>query len=145
MHDSVGAWAKKYYLANRAAIESILRPFDLGATQWAVLYQLAHDGATMQRDLGRLLKIERATLSGIVATLVRKELVEQRAHSTDQRQRVLQLTPSGRTLWATLPDPVAVSQTLSFDDADPADLAVVVRVLQHATQRLAERIQDPPG
>jgi DNA-binding MarR family transcriptional regulator len=31
----------------------------------------------MQRDLVRLLQIERATLSGIVATLVRKGLIEQ--------------------------------------------------------------------
>jgi hypothetical protein len=51
---------------------------------------------------------------------------------------------SGATLWSTLPDPVAVSRALSFDDADPSDLAVVVPLLQHATQRLAERLQDPP-
>lgn len=138
--DSVGAWAKRYYLANRAAIESILRPYDLGSTQWAVLYQLVHDGATLQRDLGRSLKIERATLSAIVATLVRKELIEQRADDVDQRQRVLELTKNGQALWATLPDPIAVSQAMSFDDADADDLAIAARVLQRATQRLAERM-----
>ena len=50
---------------------SILRPYELGNTQYYVLYQLANDGPTMQRDLGRTLQIERATLSGIVTTLVR--------------------------------------------------------------------------
>ncbi|GAA1948581.1 MarR family winged helix-turn-helix transcriptional regulator [Microbacterium deminutum] len=142
-HASVGAWAKRYHLANRAAIESILRPYDLGSTQWAVVYQLAHDGAMVQRDLGRILNIERATLSAIVTTLVRKGLVEQRADTVDQRQRILELTEAGRNLWANLPDPVAVSQAMSFEDADPDDLAVAVRVLQRATERLTQQLQQP--
>ena len=50
---SVGAWAKGYYFAVRAAMESVLRPYDLGSTQWYVLYQLANVGPTVQRDLGR--------------------------------------------------------------------------------------------
>ena len=68
----MGAWAKSYYFAVRAMMESVLRPYDLGSTQYYVLYQLANGGPTMQRDLGPLLQIERATLSEIVATLVRK-------------------------------------------------------------------------
>jgi DNA-binding MarR family transcriptional regulator len=68
-YGSVGAWAKSYYFAVRAAMESVLRPYDLGSTQFYVLYQLANHGPTVQRDLGRVLQIERATLSGIVATL----------------------------------------------------------------------------
>ena len=104
-HGSVGAWAKSYYFAVRAAMESILRPYDLGSTQFYVLYQLANHGPTMQRDLGRMLQIERATLSGIVATLVRKGLIDQMPGSEDQRQRVLRLTGAGMALWAQLPDP----------------------------------------
>ena len=102
---SVGAWAKSYYFAVRAAMESILRPYDLGSTQFYVLYQLANRGPTMQRDLGRVLQIERATLSGIVATLVRKGLIDQLPGSEDQRQRVLRLTGDGTRLW----DPAARS------------------------------------
>jgi hypothetical protein len=45
-------------------MDSVLRPYDLGSTQWYVLYQLANDGPTMQRDLVRMLQIERVTLSG---------------------------------------------------------------------------------
>ena len=73
-HESVGAWAKSYYFAVRATMESILRPYELGPTKYYVLCQLANDGPTMQRDLGRMLQIERATLSEIVSTLVRKAL-----------------------------------------------------------------------
>ncbi len=134
--DSVGASAKSYYFAIRAAMDSILRPYDLGSTQWYVLHQLADEGPTMQRDLGRMLRIERATLSVIVAALVRKGLVEQRPDSVDQRQRVLEITAAGAELWRELPDPVAVIRAISFDGSDVEEMATTVRVLQAATDRL---------
>ena len=144
-HDSVGAWAKQYYLASRALIESVLREHDLGPTQWYVLHHLINDGPTMQRDLSQLLKIERATLSGIVATLVRKGLVAQVPDAVDQRQRVLSITEAGESLWRDLPDPVALARVISFDGADPAELAVARHVLQAATQRLVEYMERPEG
>jgi DNA-binding MarR family transcriptional regulator len=52
-----------------------------------------------------VLQIEWATLSGIVATLVRKGLIDQLPGSEDQRQRVLRLTGDGTRLCAQLPDP----------------------------------------
>ncbi len=71
-HSAVGAWAKRCYFAGRAAMEAMLRPFDLGSTQWYILYQLVHHGPTMQRDLGQLLQVERSTLTVIVGALVRQ-------------------------------------------------------------------------
>jgi DNA-binding MarR family transcriptional regulator len=141
-YESVGAWAKSYYFAVRAAMDAVLRPYDLGSTQWYVLYQLANDGPTMQRDLGRTLQIERATLSGIVATLVRKGLIDQVPGSQDQRQRMLRLTDAGRKLWKELPDPLAVIRAIAFDGSDAAELATAVRVLRSATQRLNEHMSQ---
>jgi DNA-binding MarR family transcriptional regulator len=94
----------------------------------------------MQRDLVRMLQIERATLSGIVATLVRKGLVDQTPDSEDQRQRMLRITRSGKKLWKELPDPISLILTVAFDGADPAELAIARRVLQTATQRLNKHI-----
>jgi DNA-binding MarR family transcriptional regulator len=139
-HDSVGACAKRLYFAARAVMDSVLRPYDLGSTQWYVLYQLANEGPTMQRDLGRMLQIERATLSGIVTTLVRKGLVDQTPDSDDQRQRMLRITRSGTKLWKGLPDPTDLIMAVAFDGADPAELAITRRVLKAATQRLNEHI-----
>ena len=116
-------------------MEAVLRPYDIGSTQWYVLYQLANDGPTMQRDLGRMLQIERATLSGIVSTLVRKGLVEQTPDSADQRQRMLRITTSGMKLWDELPD-LTLIEAVAFDGVAAAELATVVKVLQAATQRL---------
>jgi MarR family transcriptional regulator, lower aerobic nicotinate degradation pathway regulator len=139
-HESVGSWAKNYHLAARAMIESILRQYDLGPTQWYVLYQLANDGPTIQRDLGQMLRIERATLSGLVGTLVRKGLVDQVPDSVDQRQRMLRITAAGLKLWQELPDPIALTQGVAFDGADGAELAVALKVLQAATQRLNDHM-----
>ena len=139
---SVGPAAKSFYFAIRAAMDSVLRPYDLGSTQWQVLSRLTKVGPTMQRDLARALHIERATLSGIVATLVRKGLIDQMPGGKDQRQRVLRITDAGRKLWGELPDPLAVIREIAFDGADPAELAIALRVLQSATQRLNERLAD---
>jgi DNA-binding MarR family transcriptional regulator len=139
-HDSVGAWAKRYYFASRAAIESVLRPYDLGSTQWYVLCQLANEGPTLQRDLGQMLHIERATLSGVVATLVRKGFIDQAPDAADQRQRLLRITRAGSKLWHELPDPIAVILAVSFEGADDAELATAIRVLQTATGRLNDHM-----
>ncbi len=137
-HDTVGAWAKRLYFASRAVMDTVLRPYGLGSTQWYVLYQLANEGPTMQRDLVQMLNIERATLSGIVTTLVRKGLVSQTPDTEDQRQRMLRLTRAGSKLWEALPNPTEQILEVAFKGADPAEMEITRRVLQAATKRLNE-------
>jgi DNA-binding MarR family transcriptional regulator len=134
--DAAGSWAKKYFLASRALMDAVLRPYDLGNTQWYVLHLLATEGAIGQRDLTRLLEVERATLSTIVSTLVRKGLTEQLPDPHDQRQKVLQITASGRDLWNRVPNPIALITDVAFDGVDDADVVTAHRVLRDATQRL---------
>lgn len=117
-------------------LEAVTRAQGIGATQWYILYQLAHDGPTMQRDLLQMLQVERATLSGVIATLVRKRLVEQLPDPVDQRQKRLQLTSAGKALWDDLPDPISLIHHAAFDGIDDADIATTIRVLQTATERL---------
>ncbi|ABI78339.1 transcriptional regulator, MarR family [Hyphomonas neptunium ATCC 15444] len=133
--DLIGAWNKRCYFAGRAAIETALRPYDLGSVQWYVLFHLVHSGPMMQRDLVRFLQVERATLSGIIASLLAKGLITQAQDKTDQRQKRLRLTRAGKKLWTTLPD-LSFIRTLAFDGIDDADLATAVRVLQTATEQL---------
>jgi DNA-binding MarR family transcriptional regulator len=142
-HESVGAWAKRLYFANRAMIELVLRPYDLGSTQYYVLYQLANDGPTMQRDLAQTLHLEKATLSAVVAALVSRGLVDQLPDAVDQRQRRLELTTAGATLWSDLPDPIAVIREISAGASSEADLETAVRVLEAATQRLNDHMGAP--
>jgi len=141
-HNSAGAWAKRYHLASRAAIERILRPYDLGSTQWYVLYQLVHHGPTAQRDFPKLLQIEKPALSDVVSALVRKGFVAQAPDPNDQRQRILSLTAQGQDLWQRLPDPIALILDIAFEGVDEKALSLVVNVLQTATERLNNRINE---
>ena len=136
--EAAGSWAKKYFLASRALMESVLRPYDLGTTQWHVLYVLAHDEPINQRDLTRTLEIERATLSAVISALVRKGLIDQTSDPDDQRQKVLQITTAGRDLWVTLPDPMALITRAAFDGVDEMEIATTNRLLRDATQRLID-------
>ena len=140
-HQSAGAWAKKYHLAARSVIEATLRPYDLGSTQWYVLWHLVHDGSMAQRDLQAMLEVEKPTLSGVVSALARKGLVDQATHPTDQRQKLLSITPAGRALWKTLPDPIALILTTAFKGVPKDDLSVVVRVLSTGVERLNNLLQ----
>jgi DNA-binding MarR family transcriptional regulator len=133
---SVGTWAKRYYYANRLAVETILRSHGVGPTQWLVLRQLATHGPTAQRDLGRIIDAERAALSGIVATLVRKGLVEQVTSTVDQRQRQLDLSAAGRELWAALPDPFSRVREVALAGIGADDIEAAIRVLERATQQV---------
>ena len=136
--DSVGAWAKRLYFASRAVMDTVLRPYGLGSTQWYVLYQLATQGPMLQRNLVAMLNIERATLSGIVTTLVRKGLVSQTPDADDQRQRMLRLTRAGKKLWDALPNPGEQILKVAFHGANPEELEIARKVLETATKRLNE-------
>ena len=136
-HQSAGAWAKKYHLAARSVIDATLRPYDLGSTQWYVLWHLVHDGPLVQRDLLIRLQVEKPTLSGVVSALVRKGLVKQATDPSDQRQKLLSITRAGKALWAMLPDPIDLILKTAFEGVSEDDLATIARVLSAATERLS--------
>lgn len=138
--DSPGTWAKKYYLAARAVIEAKLRPYDLGSTQWYVLWHLIHDGPLAQHELLARLHIEKPTLSGVVSALVRKRLVEQATDPADQRRKLLSITAAGRALWRELPDPIDFILKTAFAGIPERDLETAMRVLSIGTGRLNDLI-----
>lgn len=144
-HSSAGAWAKKYYLASRSVIDATLRPYDIGSTQWYVLWHLVHDGPMAQRDLLTHLQIEKPTLSGVISALVRKGLVVQLTDPQDLRQKLLSITPAGRALWKKLPDPIGLILKTAFKGVPESDLAIVVRVLSTGTERLNNLLQLHKG
>lgn len=133
---ATATWIKRYYAASRGIMEATLRPYDLGSTQWYVLWQLANNGPTVQREFLRLLQVEKPSLSEVVSALVRKGLVEQTPTVEDQRQRLLTITSAGLELWCELPDPIDLILKISFDQVEPSELEIVVRVLEGATGRL---------
>jgi len=92
----------------------------------------------MQRDLVGLLQIERATVSIVVTSLVRKGLVERSKDAVDQRQKELRLTTAGARLWDELPD-LTFIRDIAFGGFSDADIETAVRVLKKATEQLQQR------
>lgn len=139
--DALGAWAKRCYFAGRAIMEEALRPHDIGATQFYVLHELAGGGPTQQRELVRALQVERATMSVVIRALVSKGVVEQVSDETDKRRKLLRLTPAGEELFRALPD-LRFIRDVAFAGIADADIAVAVRVLRTATERLGRELKE---
>lgn len=137
-YNSAGAWAKKLHFASRAVMEVYLRPYDLGSTQWYVLWHLVNEGPQPQRDLLSKLNIEKPTLSGVVSALVRKGFVTQSVDPKDKRQKRLTITADGLEQWQQLPDLISLIRTTAFDGIPDGDLATAVRVLSGATRQLQD-------
>ncbi len=135
-------WAKRFSLASRAILDVSLRPWGLGATQYQVLWHLAHDGPLPQRDLQTLLSIEKPTLSEVISALVRKGLAAQTPNPKDQRQKLLSLTQAGLVLWQSLRDPTDLILQTAFHSGPEAKLALISRVLQTGTQRLQTHLNE---
>ena len=141
-HSAAATWVKRYYLASRAIMEAVLRPHDLGSTQWYVLWHLVNNGPTAQADFLHMLQVEKSTLSEVVSALVRKGFIEQTPTADDQRQRLLTLTPAGLKLWQGLPDPIDLILKVSFDGVEEAEIETVARVLRAATERLTHHLME---
>lgn len=144
-HNSAGAWAKRYHLASRVALERILRPHDLGPTQWYVLEYLTLHGPTPQREFTKLLHIEKPGLSDVVSALTRKGFIYQSPDPKDQRQRILEITAAGQELWKKLPDPIEFILQVAFEGVPKDTLEMVADVLKTATERLKHHIIEGTG
>lgn len=71
----------------------------LTPTQFATLARLYESGALSQNKLGRLTAMDSATIKGVVERLKGKGLVSSRPDATDQRLRLVGLTPEGRAFF----------------------------------------------
>jgi MarR family transcriptional regulator, organic hydroperoxide resistance regulator len=96
------------YLLNRAVVRIVeafgeeLKRHDLTVPMWRVLAALWHDGPSGLSELADLTAIEISTLSRLVTTLQRKELVSRVRSDADARAVRLDLTEQGRALTATV-------------------------------------------
>jgi DNA-binding MarR family transcriptional regulator len=85
--------------AHQSATEdfnSVMGRFGVTPTQFAALAKLDDLGSVSQNALGRLTRMDPATISGVIGRLIARGLVRQSPHARDARRVLLALTPSGR-------------------------------------------------
>lgn len=65
------------------------------SVQFAVLTVLDQRPGASQRELGRVLDLDRSTIADLVTRMVRRGLIERERDTDDRRRNVLQLTSAG--------------------------------------------------
>ncbi|MCP5038153.1 MAG: MarR family transcriptional regulator [Rhodobacteraceae bacterium] len=86
----------KLRLANQKHLEIFARELPgVTPTQFAVLARLTEVGQVSQNHLGRLVRLDGATIKGVVSRLVTKGLVETTPSQKDRRRLLISLTGKG--------------------------------------------------
>ena len=98
LEHQVGYWLRRAYQRHMAIFAGIMSDLDLTSMQFAALVKLHELKAVSQTELGRLTGMDRATISGVVARLKRRNLVLYKPDPLDKRSRIVALTPAGETL-----------------------------------------------
>jgi DNA-binding MarR family transcriptional regulator len=98
LEHQVGYWLRRAYQRHMAIFAGIMSDLDLTSMQFAALVKLHELKAVSQTELGRLTGMDRATISGVVARLKRRNLVLYKPDPLDKRSRTIALTPAGDTL-----------------------------------------------
>jgi len=86
--------------AHQSATEdfnAVMGRFAVTPTQFAALAKLDDLGSVSQNQLGRLTRMDPATISGVVGRLIVRGFVRQSPYAHDARLVLLALAPSGRT------------------------------------------------
>ena len=133
---SLGHWVKRFYLSSAREIESLLGSYGLGRTQWYVLYHVNEAGKLAQRDLQSILDIQSATLTPLVAALVKKGWLMQQPSLDDRRSKVLMLTEAGQNHFRTVPNPILLGRQKALAGLDAAEIENARKVLERAVRNL---------
>lgn len=86
-------------------IDLLLKPYDLARSQYVILHNLQREGALPTSELVTRLRVEPATLSGLIDTLESKGLVRRVEQLEDKRRKDVQLTEAGIRLLSEIPPP----------------------------------------
>jgi DNA-binding MarR family transcriptional regulator len=135
----LGHWIKRAYLALTGYVNDLLRPHDLTFSQWQVLSFVARheEGRATQRELQCWLKVEAATLTGVIDGLVRRGWLTRAERAGDRRVNELALTPEGEKAYqAVAPWLSGGVQSRVLEGLSPGQIAVTREVLQRVVQNL---------
>jgi DNA-binding MarR family transcriptional regulator len=139
----LGHWIKRAFLALSGHMNDLLRPHDLTYSQWQVLSFVARHtgGAATQKELQCWLKVEAATLTGVIDGLVRRGWLTRAESADDRRVKQLALTPEGQAAYeAVSPWLSRAVQARVLEGLSPGQVAVAREVLQ----RVVENLEQPP-
>ena len=130
LEHQVGYWLRRAYQRHMAIFAGIMSDLDLTSMQFAALVKLHELKAVSQTELGRLTGMDRATISGVVARLKRRNLVLYKPDPLDKRSRIIALTPAGETLLHEAMERIGRVTEQTLEPIDAADRDSLRSILQ---------------
>ena len=97
LEDQVGFLLRCAHQRATEIFNAVMARFAVTPTQFAALAKLDDLGSVSQNQLGRLTRMDPATISGVVGRLIARGYVRQSADIKDARLVMLMLTPVGQT------------------------------------------------
>ncbi|MFN3349979.1 MAG: MarR family winged helix-turn-helix transcriptional regulator [Pseudorhodoplanes sp.] len=95
---SLGYLFRYGYRAFARAISNELQPFDISSGQWSVLRVLWDREGLSQVELADRMRIEKASLTGVLDAMEKRGLISRTRNSDDRRKVNIHLTPRARSL-----------------------------------------------
>jgi DNA-binding MarR family transcriptional regulator len=130
LEHQVGYWLRRAYQRHMAIFAGIMSDLDLTSMQFAALVKLRELKAVSQTELGRLTGMDRATISGVVARLKRRNLVLYKPDPLDKRSRIIALTPAGETLLHEAMQRIGRVTEQTLEPIEPAERDNLRAILQ---------------
>jgi DNA-binding MarR family transcriptional regulator len=96
LEDQVGFLLRCAHQRATEIFNGVMARFTVTPTQFAALAKLDDLGSVSQNQLGRLTRMDPATISGVVGRLIARGYVRQSADIKDARLVLLMLTPVGQ-------------------------------------------------
>jgi DNA-binding MarR family transcriptional regulator len=101
-NQSVGYLARYAHRAFAKALAGELAPHDILGGQWSALRVLWEQEGLSQVDLAERMRVEKASLTGVLDAMERRKLIVRSRNSEDRRKVNINLTAYGRSLKAQL-------------------------------------------
>lgn len=116
-------------------IDDVLKKHDIARSQFQILYLINQSESLTQKELLETLKVEPATLSGLIDTLVNKGFVK-RTVAIDKRSRKLELSLEGKKAIANIPHPGVLIEKAMTKDISTSDKKLFKQIINRVIKNL---------
>jgi DNA-binding MarR family transcriptional regulator len=101
------------------------------------LWEVARHGPLTQRQIADLLHVTPRNVTTLIDALEQTGFVTRTDHATDRRAVLIRLTKKGQAAATRLESEATTLAHDLFGDLSPADLATVIRALDHVAARVS--------
>jgi DNA-binding MarR family transcriptional regulator len=103
--------------------------FDVTPVQYSIMSAIAYRSGMDQSQISQEVGVDRATLANVVARLDAAGLVKRITSQLDRRQKLLNLTPRGKTLLTRMHEPVLRAHARTIEALEPEARDVFMELL----------------